>query len=160
MTILSHHISARFARILVLQTMEFVSVDQSEFQKLEIGLKKLMLKDSKEGVSVMQKRVRYNWLRIIVISIIVVSLIYGIFIVKNMSKLLSENSELKKQNTELTKQKKSLENELKNVNKPEYIEEQAKLQLKLIKPGETLFILGEENALPGYEEKQNKEKDN
>ena len=101
----------------------------------------------------MQKRVRYNWLRIIVISIIVVSLIYGIFIVKNMSKLLSENSEL-------TKQKKSLENELKNVNKPEYIEEQAKLQLKLIKPGETLFILGEENALPGYEEKQNKEKDN
>ena len=108
----------------------------------------------------MQKRVRYNWLRIIVISIIVVSLIYGIFIIKNMSKLLSENSELKKQNTELTKQKKSLENELKNVNKPEYIEEQAKLQLKLIKPGETLFILGEENALPGYEEKQNKDKDN
>lgn len=108
----------------------------------------------------MQKRVRYNWLRIIVISIIVVSLIYGIFIVKNMSKLLSENSELKKQNTELTKQKKSLENELKNVNKPEYIEEQAKLQLKLIKPGETLFILGEENALPGTEEKQNKGKDN
>ena len=77
-----------------------------------------------------------------------------------MSKLLSENSELKKQNTELTKQKKSLENELKNVNKPEYIEEQAKLQLKLIKPGETLFILGEENALPGAEEKQNKDKDN
>ena len=107
----------------------------------------------------MQKRVRYNWLRIIVISIIVVSLIYGIFIVKDMAKLLSENSELKQQNAELTKQKKSLEKELKNVNKPEYIEEQAKLQLKLIKPGETLFIVGDDDSQPNDKENQDKDKD-
>ena len=102
----------------------------------------------------MQKRVRYNWLRIIVISIIVVSLIYGIFIVKNMAKLLSENSELKKQKTELTKQKETLEKELKDVNKPEYVEEQAKLQLKLIKPGETLFILGGDDTSPNDDKNQ------
>lgn len=52
MIIWSLHINARYARILVLQTMEYASVDHSEFQKQGTGSKKLMRKNSrKRGIS-------------------------------------------------------------------------------------------------------------
>ena len=41
----------------------------------------------------------------------------------------------------LKEKKKDLEKELKLVNEPEYIEEQARKQLKLVKPGEIIYII-------------------
>ena len=48
---------------------------------------------------------------------------------------------LEAKNQELLLEKESLKEELDNVNDAEYIEEQARVQLKLIKPGEILYIL-------------------
>ena len=45
---------------------------------------------------------------------------------------------------ELNDEKAALQEELKNVNDLDYIEEQARNQLKLIKPGEILYILENE----------------
>lgn len=107
----------------------------------------------------MEKKVRYNWPRIIIICVVVFAIGYAVFLAKDTVSLLKENSELKKQNKHLVEEKKELTKELKNVNTPEYIEEQAKLQLKLIRPGETLFILGDDSAVPGGYPSTDKEKD-
>ena len=48
---------------------------------------------------------------------------------------------MKKQNLALRKQKAELQNEFRNVNNRNYIEEQARIQLNMIKPGEVLYIL-------------------
>ncbi len=109
----------------------------------------------------MEKKVRYNWPRIIIIIAVIVAIGYALFLAKDTVSLLKENSDLKKQNKQLTQEKKDLTKELKNVNTPEYIEEQAKLQLKLIRPGETLFILGDGSTVPkGVTPSPDKEKDN
>jgi len=77
----------------------------------------------------------------------------------NASKALLELDDLTKQNKELERTQKELEQkkddltaELKNVNELDYIEEQARKQLKMIKPGEVLYVLD------GKKDKINKDK--
>lgn len=91
------------------------------------------------------KKIKLNWTRIITIVVLIIVLAYGGMTVKKVTSLLSERAQLQKENKLLKEEKKKLKEELESVNKPEYIEEQAKLQLKLIRPGETLFILNGEN---------------
>ncbi len=64
--------------------------------------------------------------------------------VKSIFSLRAEQAELSADNSRLTAEKASLAEELKNVNDYEYIEEQARIQLRLIKPGEVLYILDEQ----------------
>ena len=58
---------------------------------------------------------------------------------KDIVRLKAENIALKKQQAELEKQRDELKEELKNVNDPQYIREQARKQLRLLNPGEILF---------------------
>lgn len=90
------------------------------------------------------KKRKVNKLRVFIIACVLVFLFIFISSIKNIIFLHLEQGELKKEQTELKEQKKSLEGELKEVNDPEYIEEQARKQLKLIKPGEHLYILDDE----------------
>ena len=64
--------------------------------------------------------------------------------VKNIFDLKAENKELKNTNKELQSEKDSLNEELQNVNDKDYIEEQARIQLRMIKPGEIIYILPDE----------------
>ena len=73
--------------------------------------------------------------------------------VKNIFDLKAENKELKNTNKELQSEKDSLNEELQNVNDKDYIEEQARIQLRMIKPGEIIYILPDDN------EKDNKNED-
>ena len=63
---------------------------------------------------------------------------------KDIVRLKAENIALKKQQAELEKQRDSLKEELKRVDDPEYIREQARKQLRLLNPGEILFTFEEE----------------
>lgn len=65
---------------------------------------------------------------------------------KDIVRLKSENIALKKQQAELEKQRDALKEELKNVNDPQYIREQARKQLRLLNPGEILFTFEDEEA--------------
>lgn len=65
--------------------------------------------------------------------------------VKNIFDLKAENKELKHTNKELQSEKESLNEELQNVNDKDYIEEQARIQLRMIKPGEIIYILPDDN---------------
>lgn len=64
--------------------------------------------------------------------------------VRNIVKLELENRRLKNKQKELIEQRKELKIELKNVNSKEYIEEQARKQLRLVDPDEILFVFPSE----------------
>ena len=64
-----------------------------------------------------------------------------VFLVKNIIGLHLEQNDLKKQETSLEERRDELTEELKNVDDLEYIEEQARKLLRMIKPGEVLYIL-------------------
>ena len=55
--------------------------------------------------------------------------------------LKMEEHQLLAQQEALLAEKEKLKEQLANVNNPEFIEEEARKQLKLIMPGETLYIL-------------------
>ena len=108
-----------------------------------------------------KKKYRINFMRLFVTVVIIVVIVATIFSVKNIISLHIEHKQLKESNRELELKKKKLENELKNVNDMDYIEEQARKQLRMVKPGEQIYIIDDENAKSDSENqtKQDKGKD-
>ncbi|MDD4377954.1 MAG: septum formation initiator family protein [Eubacteriales bacterium] len=82
-------------------------------------------------------RIGITVIMIILIAVVAVS-IKGIFDLK------IEQKQLMEQNKQLKSEKENLQAELENIDSYDYIEEQARIQLKLIKPGEILYILNDE----------------
>lgn len=66
------------------------------------------------------------------------------FSVINIISLKKEQHDVLAQQEQLEKEKKQLQKELDNINDPENLEEQARNQLRLIKPGETLYMFPDE----------------
>ena len=90
--------------------------------------------------------------------VIVVALIVTIgFVIKNIISLHMEKNRLEKQEQELLNTKEELNAELKNVDDLEYIEEQARKLLKMIKPGEVLYVLEGDNPTSGQDNEQQTE---
>lgn len=104
-----------------------------------------------------KKNVRINGGRMALTIFIVVMVFFLLISVKSIFTLRAEQKELKDQNNALLLEKESLEDELKNVSDKEYIEEQARIQLKLIKPGEILYILEDNKDKEDNEKKDEKE---
>ncbi|MDD7718584.1 MAG: septum formation initiator family protein [Eubacteriaceae bacterium] len=93
----------------------------------------------------MKKRRKYNLPRITLTIFIIIAMVVVAVSLKNIFSLRAEQKELKSINKALLAEKASLQEELKNVNDFEYIEEQARIQLRLVKPGEILYILEDED---------------
>lgn len=101
-----------------------------------------------------KKKVRINKGRIaLTVIVLVLIAVVGVSI-KNVFDLRAEQQELAATQKVLAKEKAALEEELKNVNDLEYIEEQARIQLRLIKPGEILYILDDEDEEQNHDEDQ------
>jgi cell division protein DivIC len=80
--------------------------------------------------------------RIMVYIAVIILLIAVLAIpVHRIVSLKIEENHLKAEQKELQQQKKELKEDLQKVNDPEYIEQQARKQLNLVKPGETLYVL-------------------
>ena len=92
--------------------------------------------------------------RMLFYAIIGVLMIAILVIAKNIVTLKIENGKLIEQEKELQGKKDELTAELQGVDDLDYIEEQARKLLKMIKPGEVLFILNGENPQPEKEEKE------
>lgn len=94
----------------------------------------------------------------IIYWIIVVALVITIgFVIKNIISLHMEKNRLEKQEQELLNTKEELNAELKNVDDLDYIEEQARKLLKMIKPGEVLYVLEGDNPTAGQDNEQETE---
>ena len=72
--------------------------------------------------------------------ILIIAIIIG-FSVFNVYSLKKEYNDIVAERDALEKKKKDLKEELGNVNNPEYVEEQAREQLKMIRPGEVMYIM-------------------
>lgn len=109
---------------------------------------------SLERPKVNRKRAR-KWRRFFVYLVVFVVLGTMIgFSLHDIITLKMEERELKKEHARLLKEKEDLQEELKKVNEPDYIEQQARKQLRMILPGETLYILPTEEELKEMQEKK------
>ena len=90
-----------------------------------------------------RKRVKINYIRLIavVFSLVLIGTV-GFYVQRIMS-LHAEKEQLLAEREELEQTREERLNELENVNDLDYIEEQARKQLKMIKPGEVLFVIDE-----------------
>jgi len=104
-------------------------------------------REEERKLSARQRRQRRNRAIIYFLGILAIVLILFISTWKIFS-LEAQKMKLEAENKQLTEQRDNLQNELENVNDPEYVEHQAREQLSLIMPGETLYILP---PLPGTE---------
>ena len=91
-----------------------------------------------------KKKLRVNVLRFSMTVFIVVLILVFAFSIKNIVGLHREHNRLEKEETGLSQQKAKLERELKHINDDNYIEEQARMKLKLVKPGEIIYVIGED----------------
>ena len=66
----------------------------------------------------------------------------------NIVSLKWEERQVLAENEALKAEKEKLQQELANVDDPEYIEQEARRQLRLIRPGEILFVLPNEPETP------------
>ncbi len=104
-----------------------------------------------------KKRLKINRGRII-LTVIVVALIAVLGVsVKNIFDLRAEQKELQEKNKSLQQEAEALQEELENVNDLDYIEEQARIQLRMIKPGEILYILDGNNNQEEGKDKDSEE---
>lgn len=93
-----------------------------------------------------QKRIRWiNHFRMTVFAIVVILAVVVGMSVKNVLELSIEQHNLKKENASLKEKKAALEQEFENINDKNYIEQQARKQLNMVKPGEIVYIIDGED---------------
>ncbi len=91
-----------------------------------------------------KKKIRINYMRMALFALVLVIGISFVVSAVKIVQLQGEKKEVAAKNDELTHKKETLEMEYENVKLPEYIENQARRDLKLVKPQELLFAFNEE----------------
>lgn len=121
--------------------------DEKRKKRAEISQKRNKRdKTSKEGLSPRKTAKIYRRRLIYSTVFIIIAVIIGMSIFNVVSLKLEEDRALKELEA-LKREKQSLESELSTVDSKEYIEQQARSQLRMIYPDETLYVLkDDENA--------------
>lgn len=111
------------------------------------AIKKAKIQAREDANNKRKKRIRYRFdkTRLLISLILLAFLVTFGVSVKNIVDLKIEQAELRKENSQLLKEKIKLNNELKHINDDNYIEEQARNQLNMIKPGEILYLIDKNN---------------
>lgn len=79
--------------------------------------------------------------KMIILILLIWAIAFAALQVYNMYRINADYKKVLIENTKLKKERESLKEKLKHVNEPEYIEQQAREQLKMVKPGEVMYIL-------------------
>lgn len=82
---------------------------------------------------------RRHLVKLIGSAVVIIFILMVVMSIKNIFDLREEESALKQRNEELLQLKEELNMELDNVNSKEYIEEQARKELKLVRGNELIF---------------------
>ena len=98
-----------------------------------------------QAVERRKKKTKIVNIKRFVASVIIVMIIASVGVsAVNIVKLTVQRNQLQAQNAELVKLKEDLTSELEYINSAEYIEQQARKELKMIKENELLFIVDDE----------------
>ena len=117
---------------------------QSEEQKERRAIRRKTLEEKAKikDDPAKEKRARVRKRTMLVLFLIVA--LFGTFTVRSVQRIVAltrERAMVQAQLEELEKRRSELENELLMVNSDEYVEQQARSQLHMIKPGEVLYIV-------------------
>lgn len=102
----------------------------------------LAKKEKTRGKTAIRRRRNRRCLMVAVITLCIIAAIG--FSVFNVISLKLEQRDVHKQHQELLNEKEQLKKELDNINAPENLEEQARNQLRLVKPGEFIYLFPDE----------------
>lgn len=92
-------------------------------------------------------RKKINFVTIVVTLIVLLVIIYFMRGVVNIIKLDRQEKELEKYNQELLQKKEELLIIYESVKSPEYLENEARSKLKLVRPEETIYVfVGDDSA--------------
>ena len=93
-----------------------------------------------------KKKMHLNMSRLLFRVVIVVLVCVTALSIRKIVLLKIEQSELKEQQKVLKEKRTKLKNELKNIDDKNYIEEQARKQLNMVKPGEILYMIEKDRS--------------
>lgn len=93
-----------------------------------------------------KKKMHLNMSRLLFRVVIVVLVCVTALSIRKIVILKIEQSELKEQQKALKEKRTKLKNELKNIDNKNYIEEQARKQLNMVKPGEILYMIEKDRS--------------
>lgn len=130
---------------------------QAEKEKEEEKIRYAASQKTRGKMAIRRSRNR----RRLLVVVIVVSLIGVItFSLLNVVSLKKEKHEVMQQAEQLQQEKEQLEKDLAEINDPKNIEQQARNQLRLIKPGEKLYMFPEEiTKAQGTQDSKDEEED-
>ncbi len=97
----------------------------------------------KEIRKIEKKKETPSYIKLLACAVVIFLIAYFGMSALKIIKLNQELSEVTAENEELTKNRENLKLKLENINSADYIESQARRDLKLIKPNELLFIFPE-----------------
>ncbi len=115
---------------------------QKKKEKAEKAAAEISSADVKAGQQTAGRHT--NWVKLIGVAVIIVFAVMVSLSVKNIFDLKEEEAALQERNSELVLQKEDLMMKLDNVNSDEFIEEQARKELKLAKGNELIFYFPED----------------
>ena len=122
--------------------LERESQSEEQKERREVRRKKLEDRTKVKDDPVRAKRAKSR--RKTVLALVLVLAVAAAFTVRAVQKMVAltqERARVQAQLDELEKRRSELENELLMVNSDEYVEQQARSQLHMIKPGEVLYIV-------------------
>ena len=117
---------------------------QSEEQKERRAIRRKTLEEKAKVKDDPAKAKRAKSRKRTMLVLFLVVAVAGTFTVRSIQRMVSltrERAMVQAQLEELEKRRSELENELLMVNSDEYVEQQARSQLHMIKPGEVLYIV-------------------
>lgn len=127
------------------------SSERREKKYASIAAKRNKTVSEKEEITQNKAEKRKKKLKIVNMKRFVASVIILILIASvgmsaiNIIKLTIQRNELQAKNAELIKMKEDLTSEMDFINSAEYIEQQARKELRMIKENELLFVVSEED---------------
>lgn len=138
------------------QVIDIESAREERRKKRALVNEKRIQKEKQPGeamsrrrtIKIRRKRIVYG-LVFLLIAVVIGAAIYNLISLK-----IEEARALKELET-LNEQKAELEEELSRIDSPEYIEQQAREQLRMIMPGETLYVVNNEDEDDKEDEAEN-----
>lgn len=129
---------------------------RAERRKEEAKAKEAAGRRSRGQMAIRRSRNRRRLLTAIVVMIIIGLISFSVI---NIISLKKEQYDMKEQKRTLQEEKKQLERELEDANDPDNLEEQARDQLRLIKPGEKFYLFPEEITDAGEQSESSEEEE-
>ncbi|MFA5637809.1 MAG: septum formation initiator family protein [Anaerovoracaceae bacterium] len=135
--------SQRYVKKAVENPVEAASDREKRREKREADLIRKKEKEVQKKPASKRRKLKASRKRLVYL-VIILSLIALVAIkVENIHSLIKERQELTAYKYVLMKEKAALNEEMNNVKSKEYVEQQARAQLRLVRPGEILYIFPE-----------------